>query len=210
MKFQTPLTHLDAYELAADIHQRSREVEETISRLKACNLYWTRAGIKHPFWDPEIFEGLHESVEYAPYVLARSENLCHEIWNNFDHGSQAMQESWDREPLKFNLGPWEYPIGVVTQKVAKRYLNLMISDVMRSMDALEELKRSNVLWTDQSARDGWYKPLCNPKTLEDYVDKLSSVLLFLTYALNSVDSKQNVNQAMRHYRTQGGSYVCKY
>lgn len=210
MKLHTPLTHADAYEMVSVICQRSREIEETVSRLKAANRYWTYAGIANPFWDPELFEGLHDSVKYAPYVLARSEALRHEVYQNFDYGSQAMQESWDREPLKFNLGPWEYPMGVITQKVAKRYLNLMIGDVMRSMSALEELKRSNTLWTTESAHDGWYKPLCSDKNLDEYLDKLSGVLLFLIYALNSVESRQNVNQAMRHFKVQGGSYVCKY
>lgn len=60
MEFKTPLTHINAYELVNAIRQRSREIEELLNHLSASNRYWTRAGIRNPFWDPDMFEGLHD------------------------------------------------------------------------------------------------------------------------------------------------------
>lgn len=192
MKFQTPLTPARAWTLFDCIQHRTEQIDELFVRLQCHNNYWTIAGIKNPFWDPQLFKDLDDPIRFALQRLARFENLCVELHQKSLDDNRVAPRILTTVKTSLNED-WEYPNGVITQKVAKRHLNRAISDILGAIKVTDELLHS--LTTKEASK---------------YLELLTNALILLTYAINSLEQRQNVNQAMRYYRTNCGSYVCKY
>lgn len=192
MKLQRPSTPARAWIIFDFIQHRAEQIDELFVRLKNHNDYWTIAGIKDPFWDPQLFEDLDDPIRFALQRLARFEDLCVELHQkSLDDDSVAPRIL---TTVKTSLNKdWEYPNGVITQKVAKRHLNRALSDILGAIKVTDDLTHS--VTTKEASRQ---------------LELLVNAFILLTYAIESLEKRQNVNQAMRHYRTQGGSYVCKY
>ena len=192
MKFQTPLTPARAWTLFDLIQHRTEQIDELFVRLKNHNDYWTIAGIKDPFWDPSLFEDLGDPIRFALQRLARSHSLCVELHQKSLDDNCVTPRTLTTVKTSLNED-FEYPNGVINQKCAIRHLNRAIGDILGAIKVTDELLHS-----------------VTTKEASGYLELLTNALILLTYAIDSLERRQNVNQAMRHYRTQGGSYVCKY
>lgn len=192
MKFQTPLTPARAWILFDFIQHRMEQIDGLFVHLKNHNDYWTTAGIKDPFWDPQLFEDLDAPIRFALQRLARFEDLCVELHQKSLDDNRVTPRTPTTVKTSLNED-WEYPNGLITQKVAKRHLNRAISDILGAIKVTDALLHS-----------------VPTKEASKYLNLLTNALILLTYAVNSVELRQNCNQAMRHFKTKGGSYVCKY